>query len=91
MNEMIALIPDEYARLNVTFNGYNGDLGDPVRYDLDTNTIRRMAQEAVRSGDIAGIPASPDASLDGFEVERFDAKDNLPNRVLVRPKTTFGG
>ena len=83
-------IPAGYARLNITFGGANGDLLDPVAYDLPDADIRQMATEAVRNGSIAGIARADAANFADFVVERFPATDELPNRVMLRPKTPFG-
>jgi len=79
------------ARLNVTHSGGNGDLIDPISYDLPDADILRIAQEAIRSGGVPGIHAAPDATLQDFVVERFAANEARPwNVVLIRPKTPFG-
>lgn len=80
-----------HARLNVTWNGANGDMPDPVLYDSTDQEILRWAEEAVRNGNIPGIPADPNASLDGFVVDRFPSNAEVPdNKLFVRPKTPFG-
>lgn len=78
------------ARLNVTFNGENGDLQDPVEYDFSDEAIKQIATEAVRTGYIIGIKAYPDADFTDFVVDRFEAAADLPARLNVRPKTPFG-
>ena len=78
------------ARVNVTYNGSNGDLPDPVDYDAPDDAIRQMVQEALRAGGIPGIDADPSADLTNFVVDRFAAKDDLPARIGIRPKTPFG-
>lgn len=81
--------PDE-ARVNVTWANQNGDLPDPVNVDAADGDIKQMVAEAVRGGGIPGIAADPNIDLTDFVVTRFAAKDELPNRVVVRPKTPFG-
>lgn len=83
-------IPAGYARLNITHGGANGDLLDPIAYDLPDADIRRMATEAVRTGSVPGIARAEAADFGDFVVERFPATDELPNRVMLRPKTPFG-
>jgi hypothetical protein len=78
------------ARLNVTWNGKNGDLPDPVPYDASDEDIKRWAAEAVQGGDIAGLDADANVDFSDFIVDRFEAADDLPNRLFLRPKTPFG-
>ncbi len=86
-----ALIPMDFARLNVTYNNQQGELPDPVSYTTREEDIRSMAEEALRNGDIVGIDRDADASLTDFVVERFGARDDIPyHRISVRPKTAFG-
>jgi hypothetical protein len=79
------------ARLNVTINGQNGDFPDPVDYESTDEAVRQIAVEAIRTGYIPGIAADEDADLTDFVVDRFPATDELPARLMVRPKTPFGG
>lgn len=78
------------ARLNITFSGENGDLPDPVSFDSTDGDIKEWATEAVRNGDVPGIPAAADADFTDFVVDRFGAKEDQPNRIFLRPKTPFG-
>jgi hypothetical protein len=78
------------ARLNVTWNGHNGDLPDPVNYDSTDADIKQAAAEAIRTGYIPGIPEDPAVDLADFMVDRYPAVDDLPNRLAIRPKTPFG-
>jgi len=78
------------ARLNVTFSGHNGDYPDEVNYDSTDAEIRQIATESVQTGYIPGIPASPDADFADFVVDRFPATEELPARIMLRPKTPFG-
>ena len=79
------------ARLNITYGGQNGDLEDPVSFDASDGDIRQWATEAVRAGTVPGIPADPNASFVDFVVDRFEATDARPDRLIsLRPKTPFG-
>jgi hypothetical protein len=79
------------ARLNITFNGQNGDLPDLVSYDATDSEVRTWATEAVRGGGIPGISASETADFTDFVVDRFAANDVRPYFLLqLRPKTPFG-
>jgi uncharacterized protein (DUF2236 family) len=83
--------PNHEARLNITWQGQNGDLPDTVSYHASDKDILRWAAEAIRGGDVAGIHRQRDASLEGFVVDRFPASAQVPYaRVFVRPKTPFG-
>jgi hypothetical protein len=85
------VIQDYEALLNVTWNGQNGDLLDPIAYDASDDDIKVWAQEAIAAGSIPGIAAGV-ANFDDFVVDRFAASREVPhNRVFVRPKTPFGG
>ena len=89
-------IDPNYARLNVTYAGSNGDLPDPVAYDASDATIREWVTEAVRTGSIPGIPADPNADFRDFVLDRFPAPTNPAegerdyNLLSIRPKTPFG-
>ncbi len=93
-NEMLIPVPvfdANQARLNITWSGQNGDLLDPVPFDLPDATIRALASEAVRGGSVAGIRADANVDFGEFVVDRFGATDTVPfSRILLRPKTPFG-
>lgn len=79
------------ARVNVTWNGENGELPDPVFFDSTDTDIRGMVTEAVRSGGVPGIPADANADFQDFVLSRFPANEARPyNLIVVRPKTPFG-
>jgi len=78
------------ARLNVTSGGQNGDYPDPVSFDATDGDVKQIATEAVRTGYIPGIDADPRADFRDFVVDRFPARGDLPNRLILRPKTPFG-
>ena len=83
--------PAGMAKLNITFNGLQGDLPDPVPYDATDADLKQIATEAVRDGYVPGIDASPDASFVDFVVDRYPARDDIQfNRLSLRPKTPFG-
>lgn len=87
---MTDIVPTEMAVLNITYQGTNGDLVDQVSFDATDGDIKAWVTEAVRNGDVPGIDAHPTADFGDFVVDRFAARDDLPNRILVRPKTPFG-
>lgn len=96
-NEMVEaganapVIEAHQARLNVTWDGKNGDLVDPIDVDATDAQILTWATEAVRGG-IPGIDPDPLADLNrDFVVDRFPPGNGIEfNRVSVRPKTPFG-
>lgn len=86
-----AIRADE-ARLNITWQGNNGDLPDPVSFDAADGDVFQWAAEAVRGGGVPGIPADPDVTFRDFVVRRFAATADVPyNRLMIHPKTPFGG
>lgn len=79
------------ARVNVTWNGQNGDLPDPVPFDAADGDVKQWLQEAVRNGSVPGIPADANASFRDFVVDRFQPSEVRPhNLISVRPKTAYG-
>jgi hypothetical protein len=76
--------------LNVTINGQNGDYPDPVSFEATEGDIKQVAVEAIQTGYIPGIDADPNVDLTDFVVDRFAATEELPPRLMVRPKTPFG-
>jgi hypothetical protein len=80
-----------YARMNITWNGQNGDLPDPVSWHASDKEILQWAAEAVRSGSVPGITKTHNVQLHSFVVDRFPAnKQNREDRIYVRPPTPFG-
>lgn len=74
----------EEMSLNITWDGANGDLLDPVSADATDSQIRDWAAEAVRNGDVPGISADPNVNFSDFVVDRF------PPKIFLRPKVPFG-
>ena len=92
MEDLVVAIPNDEARVNVTFAGQNGDLPDAVYFDSTDGDVRAMVTEAVRNGSIPGIPATADAEFGDFVVDRFASTEARPyNLIQMRPKTPFGG
>lgn len=84
-------IQDFEARVNITYAGQNGDLPDAVSNDATDGDVRQWVTEAVRGGDVPGIPADADAAFGDFVVDRFAANEDRPyNLIQVRPKTAYG-
>lgn len=59
------------ARVNVTWNGQNGDLPDTVARDANDEDVKRWITEATRGGGIPGILADPMASFRGLRRRSF--------------------
>jgi hypothetical protein len=79
------------ARVNVTWNGQNGDLSDTVNRDAADVDIKRWVTEAVRTGTVPGISADPGADFTDFVVDRFEPNETRPWALIqCRPKTPFG-
>lgn len=70
--------------LNITWDGANGDLQDPVSADATDGQIREWAAEAVRNGNVPGISADPSVNFSDFVVDRY------PPKIFLRPKVPFG-
>lgn len=84
-------LDERQARLNLTWQGQNGDVLEGVPFDASDVELKAIALEALRGGDIAGIDPDPRAVLVDFVVDRFPATEEMPvNRVFIRPKTPFG-
>jgi hypothetical protein len=77
------------AMVTVTVGGQQGDFG-PVRFDATDADIKRWAAEAVTAGVVAGVDAQS-ANFDDTVVERFAARDGLPDRLMLRPKMPVYG
>ena len=75
--------------MNVTYNGLSGSCYAVFDPNLDDNTVRRLTEEAVRSGEVAGLPKNiPDNAFENFVVDRLQ-EDRLV-RLVVRPRVPFG-
>lgn len=91
MAEVRRFVGADQARVNVTYAGSNGDLPDPVSFDANDGDVKGWLTEALRTGGIPGIPAQPAADLRDFVIDRFEANDARPYRLIqARPKTPFG-
>ena len=94
-NELVMIpapnIPENMAKLTITYNGQQGDLPDPVSYDSTDGDLKQMAAESVRQGYIPGLDAVAAVDFTDFVVDRFPARDDVPyHRLSLRPKTPFG-
>jgi hypothetical protein len=92
MVDALVDIRENEARVNVTWDGRNGDLPDPVIFDSTDGDVKQWVTEAVRTGSIPGLGAHPTADFGDFVVDRFASDEARPyNLIQIRPKTPFGG
>jgi hypothetical protein len=90
------MIQAHEAMVNVTYNGQNFELPDPVNYTAGDEDVKGWISEAIRTGSIRGVAADPNVDLINFVVDRFDAPaDPAPgqrahNLIQIRPKTAYG-
>ena len=74
--------------LNITYQGQSGNYLVNMEPGVDDSTIKRICEEAVRSGAVPGIsPAIPNNAFANFVIDRFHG--NQP-RFVIRPKVPFG-
>ena len=79
------------ARVNITYNGENFDLPDPVHFQAGDGDIKAWVTEAIRTGSVRGVVADAQVDLVNYMVDRFNAsaiRDH--NLIQVRPKTAYG-
>lgn len=78
------------ARVNITYQGQNGDLPEPVRYAATDAELLTWVTEAVRAG-VPGIAADRRADFTDFVIDRFAATETRPYHLIqIRPATPFG-
>lgn len=89
--ELVRVIGPDEARLNITWNGQNGDLPDTISRDASDEQIRQWATEAVRNGAVPGIPADARVNFADFVIERNAPHEARPHHLtMLRPKTAYG-
>jgi hypothetical protein len=100
MEDMAQLIPvDAPARervrvdeavVNVTWQGQNAELPNPVSRERSDDEVIAMVTEAIRAG-MPGIRADENVTLRGWRVDRDEPNATTPwHRMTVRPKTAYG-
>ncbi len=80
---------ERMAVLIIQLDGELGELPDQIPYNAPESDIRQWATEAVLGGNVPGIDAQ-DMDFTDFVVARLPDKDDLGDRVQLRPKTPFG-
>lgn len=73
-----------YKNLILTYDGITGDYAEPIDADTPDDIILSNLEIALKAGTIAGFGEHPNASLDGYKVDRTGTS------IVVRPKTAFG-
>jgi hypothetical protein len=86
----LGLRPNE-ARLNLTYDGKNGDLPEPVPFYASDAELKDWAREALIGNAIPGFTVRGRVDLAAYVVDRFPANAQVPyNRIFLRPSTPFG-
>lgn len=82
---------DNEARVNITWDGQNGDLPAPVPRDSGEGDLKQWVTEAVQNGTVPGIAQDARADFSDFVVDRFAPTEARPyHAIFIRPKTPFG-
>jgi len=82
---------DTHAVVELTaYRQQHGTCPTPMPLTMTDAEILTALTEMVQAGDLAGIAADPTADLEGYNVDRFPASGEQPNRILVRPEAKFG-
>ena len=90
-NELVQVINENEARVNVTYAGQNGELAQPVFFESNDADIKAWITEALQAGSIPGLPVQRNVDLRDFVVDRYKPTEARPyNLIQVRPKTVFG-
>ena len=75
--------------INLTFNGHSANYVADIEAGLGDQSVRRICEEAVRAGEVAGLPANlPARAFRNFVIDRFHGAEGA--RFVVRPKVPFG-
>lgn len=80
--------PGPQVTLEVTWNGQQGELPEPVPWEATELELKGMAWQALAEGRVRGVAADPSVDLEGFVVDWIE-EDGM-RRIAVRPKTPFG-
>jgi len=75
--------------INITYNGLSGNYFAQLEPGIDDTTLKRFCAEALRSGEVSGIAATPveDQAFTNYVVDRFHGE---LTRFVLRPKVPFG-
>lgn len=90
-NALAVVLNENEARVNITWQGQNYDLQNPMLIDSTDEQIRASVTETVRFGIEGLIPADPNADFTNYVINRFAPTEARPwNAIFVRPKVPFG-
>jgi len=74
--------------MNITWQGQSGNYWVNLDQGVDDATIKRVAEEAVRAGEVGGISSQiPRNAFANFVIDRFH---DGQTRFVIRPKVPFG-
>jgi hypothetical protein len=74
--------------MNITWQGHSGNYWVNLDPGVDDATIKRVAEEAVRAGEVRGISSQiPRNAFANFVIDRFH---DGQTRFVIRPKVPFG-
>jgi hypothetical protein len=74
--------------MNITWHGQSGNYWVNLDPGVDDATIKRVAEEAVRAGEVRGICSQiPRNAFANFVIDRFH---DGQTRFVIRPKVPFG-
>ena len=92
-NALAQVMREDQGVLLITWNGYMGTLPDPIPLNLSDDDTFRIAEEAVRNGDVPGIPADPNVRFrkPTFLVDQIPPGNGITYaRVFVRNDSALG-
>ena len=90
-NELVHVIGENEARVNVTYAGQNNELPQPVFFQSSDGDVKTWITEALRAGSIPGLGVHANVDLRDYVVDRYPPTDGRPyNLIQVRPKTAYG-
>lgn len=82
----------DFAKVNVTYGGQNGDMPGEVPVDATRAQIIGWLTETLQTGGIPGIAPVANVDLENFVVDApFPPTPERPYALItVRPKTPYG-
>jgi hypothetical protein len=90
-NELVPVVGENEAQVNVTYGGNNGDLAQTVFFESSDADVKAWVTEALRAGSIPGLGAHVNADLHDYVVDRHKPTEARPhNLIQIRPKTAYG-
>ena len=75
--------------INMTYQGRSANYWAQIDPGMDDASIRRICEEAVRAGEVPGLPKNIQRNaFANFVIDRFNGNDGV--RFVLRPKVPFG-